>query len=607
MPDSVFADAVSTQMACGPQPATPRAACHAAAAVGRPWPCCAAVMDIGSGEGDEACGGGALGDPAGAAGADAAAACDGPPAADGGIASTAADADAGSEEAFCCICLSGISPEPCATFDCCEHTFHSECLSRWVQVEALCPLCRREASSWSVPAATVHAGGAPAPAVTHAIDRSRRQSAEDEFDAADWIDGESDDDGDSGGDELADVVCYACGGGGDEARLLMCDGCPRAAHTYCHGLSAVPSGEWFCGQCPPAPAQRQRPPRRARQSHRASRDSDAHLANLRDAFVPTLAETSPPPSTRRGARRRAQEAHARTLAGALVLRSTRRGRVGRLSIGAGAPYRMHVEDMRAGATAGDGGSDTRSEAARALLAARGRRQRILSPNTTRIPTAMRNATALGGPGGAGGGGGREGAGGASGGTDVLLQTLFEQADVAERLARAPPRGRVPSGDRAQPRRPSQRPTLRVGAGRVVPRAAGAPRSSALLHMVCTSEAREGEGSSPTRACAACVGGTGAIAGDAWDVESGGSGAGGGGSNDADAPTRRADSQGVPALDKVNVVRAVKAALRESPTGRALEREHFKAVAKEATVAVLGGHASSAACAVRDAMRRRRLL
>ncbi|TDH69641.1 hypothetical protein CCR75_002822 [Bremia lactucae] len=47
-------------------------------------------------------------------------------------------------------------------------------------------------------------------------------------------------------DDQWDTDCSVCGLGGE---LLCCDGCPRAFHVNCIGLSIVPATEWFCNEC----------------------------------------------------------------------------------------------------------------------------------------------------------------------------------------------------------------------------------------------------------------------------------------------------------------------------------------------------------------------
>uniref|UniRef100_M4AAL1 [histone H3]-trimethyl-L-lysine(4) demethylase n=1 Tax=Xiphophorus maculatus TaxID=8083 RepID=M4AAL1_XIPMA len=47
------------------------------------------------------------------------------------------------------------------------------------------------------------------------------------------------------------VVCLVCGSGGDEERLLLCDGCDDSYHTFCliPPLHDVPKGDWRCPKC----------------------------------------------------------------------------------------------------------------------------------------------------------------------------------------------------------------------------------------------------------------------------------------------------------------------------------------------------------------------
>lgn len=46
-------------------------------------------------------------------------------------------------------------------------------------------------------------------------------------------------------------VCAECGGAGDEANLLICDGCERAWHGRCcrPPISELPEGKWLCFLC----------------------------------------------------------------------------------------------------------------------------------------------------------------------------------------------------------------------------------------------------------------------------------------------------------------------------------------------------------------------
>ena len=42
-----------------------------------------------------------------------------------------------------------------------------------------------------------------------------------------------------------------CRRGDDDENLLLCDGCDRGCHLYCHRprMAAVPEGDWFCSVC----------------------------------------------------------------------------------------------------------------------------------------------------------------------------------------------------------------------------------------------------------------------------------------------------------------------------------------------------------------------
>uniref|UniRef100_A0A3P8PRB4 Bromodomain adjacent to zinc finger domain 2B n=1 Tax=Astatotilapia calliptera TaxID=8154 RepID=A0A3P8PRB4_ASTCA len=47
------------------------------------------------------------------------------------------------------------------------------------------------------------------------------------------------------------VHCQFCQKGDNEELLLLCDGCDRGCHTYCHKpkINTVPDGDWFCPAC----------------------------------------------------------------------------------------------------------------------------------------------------------------------------------------------------------------------------------------------------------------------------------------------------------------------------------------------------------------------
>ncbi|XP_072539749.1 bromodomain adjacent to zinc finger domain protein 2B isoform X10 [Salminus brasiliensis] len=47
------------------------------------------------------------------------------------------------------------------------------------------------------------------------------------------------------------VYCQICRKGDNEDLLLLCDGCDKGCHTYCHKpkISTIPEGDWYCPAC----------------------------------------------------------------------------------------------------------------------------------------------------------------------------------------------------------------------------------------------------------------------------------------------------------------------------------------------------------------------
>uniref|UniRef100_A0A8C7ZZX7 [histone H3]-trimethyl-L-lysine(4) demethylase n=1 Tax=Oryzias sinensis TaxID=183150 RepID=A0A8C7ZZX7_9TELE len=80
------------------------------------------------------------------------------------------------------------------------------------------------------------------------------------------------------------VVCLVCASGGDEDRLLLCDGCDDSYHTYCliPPLHDVPRGDWRCPKCL---AQECSKPHEAFGFEQASRDYSLRaFGQMADAF-----------------------------------------------------------------------------------------------------------------------------------------------------------------------------------------------------------------------------------------------------------------------------------------------------------------------------------
>ncbi|XP_068586955.1 bromodomain adjacent to zinc finger domain protein 2B isoform X12 [Cebidichthys violaceus] len=47
------------------------------------------------------------------------------------------------------------------------------------------------------------------------------------------------------------VYCQMCRKGDNEDLLLLCDGCDKGCHTYCHKpkITSIPEGDWYCPAC----------------------------------------------------------------------------------------------------------------------------------------------------------------------------------------------------------------------------------------------------------------------------------------------------------------------------------------------------------------------
>jgi hypothetical protein len=57
-------------------------------------------------------------------------------------------------------------------------------------------------------------------------------------------------------DDDEETCCETCGDHRRSKQLLLCDGCPRAFHTFCLSppVLHVPAGDWFCPVCLPCNA-----------------------------------------------------------------------------------------------------------------------------------------------------------------------------------------------------------------------------------------------------------------------------------------------------------------------------------------------------------------
>ncbi len=122
----------------------------------------------------------------------------------------------------------------------CQHSFCFDCIQQWARIATVCPLCKAEFSSISK---SMGSGQQCCVKVTPKKQRIH-----------------NDDDGHWGDAEEEVLPCMLCDNADNEHLLLLCDGCDAPCHTYCAGLPAVPSGDWYCMVCKVEREQRGRTP-----------------------------------------------------------------------------------------------------------------------------------------------------------------------------------------------------------------------------------------------------------------------------------------------------------------------------------------------------------
>ena len=112
----------------------------------------------------------------------------------------------------------------------CGHKFCFDCIQQWARIATVCPLCKGAFSS------ITQRDGHKHKCVTVTPKRQRIHNDDDGH----W--------GDAAEEEEV-LPCMLCDDASNEHLLLLCDGCDAPCHTYCAGLQAVPSGDWFCMVC----------------------------------------------------------------------------------------------------------------------------------------------------------------------------------------------------------------------------------------------------------------------------------------------------------------------------------------------------------------------
>ena len=182
----------------------------------------------------------------------------------------------------CVICQDDVTDR--GRLDGCAHLFCVPCIVRWAEVETKCPLCKARfeviyPEAYRPDGATAEgdgeegdddatratrtrssrdlcARGRAPEALERRVTRSRRRRDDGPgalrrpIRVAPRDQTYEDPDGDPlNGPDLDDVTCGTCGEGGDEDRLMLCDGCDAGHHCFCVGLASVPLEEWRCRLC----------------------------------------------------------------------------------------------------------------------------------------------------------------------------------------------------------------------------------------------------------------------------------------------------------------------------------------------------------------------
>ena len=136
----------------------------------------------------------------------------------------------------CCMCMETISrsvdepPQMQRSVLPCSHEFHFECISMWSKRgDNLCPLCKGQCREIR------RQDGHIERVADKAQGRGHGGATEEEYE----------EDGD------ISYFCDRCGSDESDDLLLLCDshGCEGATHTFCLGLTSIPTGDWYCDLC----------------------------------------------------------------------------------------------------------------------------------------------------------------------------------------------------------------------------------------------------------------------------------------------------------------------------------------------------------------------
>ncbi|XP_056268194.1 bromodomain adjacent to zinc finger domain protein 2B isoform X5 [Pseudoliparis swirei] len=96
------------------------------------------------------------------------------------------------------------------------------------------------------------------------------------------------------------VYCQMCRKGDNEDLLLLCDGCDKGCHTYCHKpkITTIPEGDWYCPACiskasGPSPKNKKHPSKAAASSGGGAKKGGEAKKNGKQAGNGEVAEDNP--------------------------------------------------------------------------------------------------------------------------------------------------------------------------------------------------------------------------------------------------------------------------------------------------------------------------
>ncbi|XP_037646570.1 bromodomain adjacent to zinc finger domain protein 2B isoform X8 [Sebastes umbrosus] len=97
------------------------------------------------------------------------------------------------------------------------------------------------------------------------------------------------------------VYCQMCRKGDNEDLLLLCDGCDKGCHTYCHKpkITSIPEGDWYCPACiskasGPSPKNKKPPSKPVASSGGGGKKGGEGKKNGKQAGTGEASEDDPP-------------------------------------------------------------------------------------------------------------------------------------------------------------------------------------------------------------------------------------------------------------------------------------------------------------------------